>query len=178
MLYSPAETDEKCEDQACLSPSELTIVVAVGNPLEIRFGSKGIYPCENNDQCPDEKILMTDEFDCTLDFDRGTGQMTRGDFTGSDTSCETLRTDNWRATTNNPPGEDDVFLRIESAHPDDRYLEIDCNSLINLVCLLILSGEWVVIARKEVESGMGVIAHAHVWVGAGEEDIHICINTF
>ena len=122
MLYSPAETDEKCEDQACLSPSELTIVVAVGNPLEIRFGSEGIYPCKNNDQdCDSEKIQMRDEFDCRLDFDRTTGQMTRKDFKGSG-SCAELRTENWRATTDNPPGADDVFLRIESAHPDDRYV--------------------------------------------------------
>ena len=59
---------------------------------------------------------------CNLDFNRDTGRMERENFYG--TGCEQLRTDSWAATVDDPDDPTDVYLKIESAHPDDRYLSL------------------------------------------------------
>ena len=116
-LYSPGE--EVCDGSACLDPKDQTIIVAVGSQLQIRWGSEGIYPC--SDACDGEKIQMQDGAGCDINFNTDTGDMTREKFVGDE--CKQTRDEDWRATTKNPPNEQDVFLLIERAHPDDRYFK-------------------------------------------------------
>ena len=122
MLYSP---DEVCKGESsgspvCLNPSQQTIIVAEGSPVRITLGSRGLYPCADN-TCESDKIQMAHQNGpCTLDFNRDTGRMEREDFYG--TGCDQLRSDSWAATVDDPDNPDDVYLKIESAHPDDRYL--------------------------------------------------------
>jgi len=141
--------EEVCDGSACLDPKDQTIIVAVGSQLQIRWGSSGIYPCDPTDGCDGEKIQMQTGDSCEIAFNKDTGDMTRGEFLGPD--CKLTRDEDWGATTSNPPNEQDVFLLIERAHPDD-------------------SGEWTVKAKPEGD-GNRVIADAQVWVAAEPEDM-------
>ena len=88
-----------------------------GQPIEIKLASEGIYPCDG--ACPSDKIRAYDGTgDCFLSFSRETNRMTRDDLVGPD--CEKTRDQSWAATANDFPNSNDVFLKIESAHPDDR----------------------------------------------------------
>ena len=88
-----------------------------GQPIEIKLASTGIYPCDGT--CPDDKIEATDGTgDCYLSFSRETNRMDRTNLIGPD--CEKTRDQSWAATANDFPNSNDVFLKIESAHPDDR----------------------------------------------------------
>ena len=90
-----------------------------GQPIEIKLASTGIYPCTPT-PCPNDKIRAYDGTrGCHLKFSRETTTtMTRGNLDGTD--CEKTRDQSWAATANDFPNSNDVFLKIESAHPDDR----------------------------------------------------------
>ena len=104
-------------DSACLNPENQTIIVAVGGRLQLRWESEGLYPCAEDPCTTNEKIRLVDGNRCEISFNRDTDDMDSTDFS----SCENSRDESWRATTKNPPNVDDVYLLIESAHPDDRY---------------------------------------------------------
>ena len=87
-----------------------------GQPIEIKLASTGIYPCDG--ACQDKIRAYDGTGDCCLKFSRETNRMTRDDFIGTD--CEKTRDQSWAATANDFPNSNDVFLRIESAYPDDR----------------------------------------------------------
>ena len=88
-----------------------------GQPVEIKLASTGIYPCDG--ACPPSKIRATDgSGDCYLGFNRETNDMSRNDLNGD--GCENTRDQSWKATANDFPNSNDVFLKIEAAHPDDR----------------------------------------------------------
>jgi len=148
-LTRTISAEEVCDGSACLDPKDQTIIVAVGSQLQIRWGSSGIYPCSA--ECDGEKIQMQDGDGCDINFNTDTGDMTREKFVGDE--CKQTRDEDWRATTKNPPNEQDVFFLIERAHPDD-------------------SGEWTVKAKPE-GNGERVLANAQVWVAAEPEDMSL-----
>ena len=117
---SPITGIENCEGQACLDPYNKTIIVREGQTIEIKLASKGIYPCDggtcgSGNSAP---IRATDVQGCYLKFSRETSRMTRDDLLPSD--CKNTRDSSWAATANDFQSSDDVYLKIESAHPVDR----------------------------------------------------------
>ena len=176
MLYF---SERVCEGESspspvCLDPSFQTFIVAEGSTLRISLGSEGLYPCAD-DNCDSDKIMMAHQNGpCTLEFNRDTARMKREDFRGTGTTCDELRTDSWAATVDDPDNPNDVYLKIESAHPDDRYLSLSSTFQIKLI-LLPCSGVWTVTASNEDTEGVlsenaeKVTATVQVWVAAGEK---------
>lgn len=178
MLYFSGQV---CSPSPCLNPdnnNNLSIIVAVDSPLVFTFDSEGIYPCtQNGGTCPNDKVVMTDEFDdCILKFNRDSDQMDRDKFEGTnEDACKASRTDQWRATA--ATGENIVFLRIEAAHPHDRYTNTEYiheaskydstqYSLYN--GFPIFSGEWKLQVKSDDEQATEY-SKMQVWVAAGEK---------
>ena len=91
MLYLSERVCKGETSPVCLDPSFQTIIAAEGSPVRISLGSEGLYPCADNN-CDSDKIQMAHQLGpCTLDFNRDTGRMERGNFYG--TGCDQLRTE-------------------------------------------------------------------------------------
>merc|ERR1712218_567354 len=84
-------------------------------------------------------------------FSRETSRMTRDDLLPSD--CKNTRDSSWAATANDFQSSDDVYLKIESAHPVD-------------------SGEWDFEVNPSDPQGSPVFAKPIVWVVAGDSIIN------
>jgi len=140
--------EKVCSGQACLDPSTKTIIVREGQPIEIKFESEGIYPCDPDpDDCDFDKItvdLGTHSSGCTLKFNRETPRMDRDDLTPS-SNCQNTRDSSWAATANDFPSSSDVFLKIDSAHPDD-------------------SGQWKFEVKPSSSQDEAVVVFPDIWV--------------
>jgi len=155
LQFSRTMSERVCKGETnpvCLNPSSQTIIVAEGSTVRISLGSEGLYPCAENN-CESDKIQMAHQRGpCTLDFNRDSDRMERGNFYG--TGCDQLRSDSWAATTDDPDNPNDVYLKIESAHPDD-------------------SGVWTVTASngdvEGVTNAQKVTATVQVWVASAPQ---------
>ena len=86
MLSSSERVCKGETNPVCLNPSSQTIIVAEGSTVRISLGSEGLYPCAENN-CESDKIQMAHQRGpCTLDFNRDSDRMERGNFYG--TGCD------------------------------------------------------------------------------------------